>query len=172
MPGFNISSQAGAGGDGPSNTVETRRKHRWIFQTIGSALERTILIHLQKANRPSFALEEPEMHHDQEQVYFAGKQTWEPVDMAWYDVTEPDVSEAIWNWLNSVVQVPGALVAAPSDYKVDATLAMIDNTGAPEETWKMFGCWPKEVNWGELNYTDTELQLVEVKMRYDRANRE
>ncbi len=179
MPGFKI---GGKGAADIANTVETRRKHRWVFQALnaaadGAGLKPNILIVLQKCARPSFSFEEPQMHHDQEQVYFAGKQTWEPIAMSFYDVVgaENDVSEAIWNWLNSAVDVHGdaaGTVKLPSEYKADADLSMIDNTGKPEETWKLFGCWPKEVNWGELNYTDTEIQLIEVTMRYDRANRE
>jgi hypothetical protein len=169
MPGFNI----GGSGDGPSYVTETRRKHRWRFKTLWD-FSREILILLQKANRPSVSFEEPAMHHDQEQVYFAGKQTWEPISLAWYDAVQPqDVSEKMWEWVNSVCDIPNANVASPDDYKKkDASLEMMDNTGTADETWKLHGCWPKEINWGEINYTDTELQLVEVTMRFDRANRE
>jgi hypothetical protein len=36
----------------------------------------------------------------------------------------------------------------------------------------MFGCWPQDLNWGDLDYENTEIQLIEAVMRFDRAYRE
>jgi len=110
MPGFNI----GGGGD-VNNTVETRRKHRWIFSTVGqdATVGRDILLLLKTAQRPKFNLEKPELHHDQEVAYFAGKQTWDELSMEFYDAEQqPNSSEAIWNWIAGTVvaQVPAATV--------------------------------------------------------------
>ncbi len=178
MPGFNIGQNQGQGTNGPSNLIETRRKHRWEFETIDTTVA-GILIYLQKCSRPSFSLQEPVMHHDQEQAYFAGKQEWQPIDMAWYDTLgvesggeKDDASKSLWDWLYTVVNIDTAVVALPSKYKKEATLATRNNAGAVDERWRLHGCWPKEINWGDLDYTNTEIQLVEVKMRFDRANRE
>ena len=83
MPGFNINPFGGGySGVGPSNTVEVRRKHRWVFETLGRGtgqFSQAELLILQSASRPSFKFEEPEMHHNQEVARFAGKQDWDPV---------------------------------------------------------------------------------------------
>jgi len=173
MPGFTI----GGVGDGPSNLTETRRKHRWTFETIGTAggtLASNVLLILREASRPQFSFEEPEMHHNQEKAYFAGKHGWEPISLVWYDGEQnPDVSKAMWDWLNGVVGVhTGNIpVSAPNKYKKNAKLQMLNGTGATSESWELFGVWPKDVNWKELDYTDTEIMTIEVSMRYDRANR-
>ena len=177
MPGFSISGgEAAVVGETPtSNTIETRRKHRWVFITLADQVRpqvRGILLLLKSASRPKFALEEPEMHHNQEKVYFAGKQSWETVTLTWYDgEQDPDVSENMWDWVNNVVDIPAVTVDTPAGYKRTAQLAMLDGAGSATETWALFGCWPKEINWGDLDYTDTEIATVEVVMRYDRAER-
>lgn len=175
MPGFNI---GGGGSNEPNNVTETRRKHRWVFRTL-EPLPTDTLVFLQKAQRPNFKYEEAIMHHDQEQAYFAGKQSWEPINLAWYDAEQsPNVSEAIFNWVTTVTtgglgQGGGAVtVAAPRDYKKEAKLEMTDGRGEPNESWTMKGCWPAQTNWQDLDYTNTEIQLVEVTMRYDRATRD
>lgn len=169
MPGFVIN---GGGGPGPNNNVETRRKHRWVFATL-EPLDNQVLLILKEAARPHFTLEEPEMHHNQEKAYFAGKQSWEACKLMFYDGEQsPDVSRAMWNWVNVTAQIPQANVAKPNVYKKDASLQMLGSAGETSETWRMFGCWPQDTNWNNLDYSDTEIQLIEVTMRFDRAVRQ
>lgn len=169
MPGFNVN---GAGGTGPSNMIEIRRKHRWTFTVLGNFSQQELLV-LQKASRPSFEFEEPELHHNQEHAYFAGKQKWDPVTLVWYDIEQdPDISAAVYRWLGTVVDLNTVNVAHPSTYKKQAQLQSEDGFGRTDETWIMYGCWPKSVNWQELDYGSTDLQSVEASMRYDRAIRQ
>lgn len=171
MPGFNIvTGKSGQTG----NRIETRRKHRWRFTTLFG--DQAFLLLLKSASRPSFSLEEPVMHHNQEEVYFAGKQTWETIELVWYDAEqEPNVSALVYEWLNSVVFINNADVNTPGGsvgYKVNAKLEMVTGTGDPNETWNLYGAWPKDVNWNELDYESTDIQQVTVTLRYDRAERQ
>lgn len=160
---------------GPSNTIETRRKHRWVFESIGrgvGSFSQAELLVLQSAQRPTFKFEEPEMHHNQEVARFAGKQDWEPVTMTWYDAQQdPDVSRGIYHWIETVVNMQSIAVAHPRLYKRTASLLMLDGTGQPTESWTMLGTWPSTCNWQELDYTSTDIQTIEATMRYDRAVR-
>lgn len=171
MPGFNI----GGGGE-VNNTVETRRKHRWIFSTVGqdATIGRNVLLLLKNTSRPKFNLEQPELHHDQEVAYFAGKQTWDTIQMEFYDAEQtPNTSQAVWNWIagSVVAQVPAATVGLPSAYKVNSELQMTDNVGGVNEQWSLKGSWPADSNWNDLDYTNTEIQTVTVTLRFDRAVR-
>jgi len=171
MPGFNI---AGAG-QGPNSLAEIRRTHRWIFES-STHLSEPVLIVLQKASRPALNIEEPAMHHNQEQVYYAGKHTWESLSLSWYDVEqEPNVSKAMWDWMEQCLIFTGgnaASVNPPSTYKATETnLQMRDGLGAATETWAVYNGWPQNLNWGALDYTSTELQIIEIKFRFDRAVR-
>ena len=169
MPGFKIAGQ----GTGPNATAEMRRTHRWEFQTIGGGTLAQVRLLLKTASRPSFALEEAQMHHNQEQVYYAGKQTWEPLALSWYDAEQdPDVSQSMWDWINKCADIKNANVNPPSAYKADeARLQMLDGVGTATETWTMYNGWPQQSNWGGLDYSSNEIQLIEIKFRFDRAIR-
>lgn len=171
MPGFNVNGA----GEGPSNMIEIRRKHRWQFSVLGrgaNSFTQSELLVLQSAARPSFKFEEPEMHHNQEVAYFAGKQSWDPVTLVWYDVQQqPDVSAGIYNWIETVVAMDKIQVSHPAKYKKTAELDMLDGAGNVTETWVMYGTWPQACNWQELDYTSTDLQTIEATMRFDRAIR-
>ena len=169
MPGFIINGSGGP--DQPPNTIETKRKHRWVFESIADTpMESNILLLLKSATRPHFTLEEPQLHHNQEVAYFAGKQTWETITLTWYDgEQDPDVSRAAFEWVQSIVDLQSIQVNPPAEYKKTGNLLMLDGTGQPIERWQIFGIWPKEVNWGDLDYSDTEIMTFEVIFRYDRA---
>lgn len=185
VPGFNIIQGDDRDCDGigtPSNKNEFRRKHRWLFKLIdgGKGVPANTLVFLQKATRPSFKFEEPVVHHNQEVAYFAGKQEWEPIKLVWYDSQQaPDVSSDIWTWLQGVneidkvcVHLPGSKgIGAAPGYKGTAVLSSVSGCGECDETWTMYGCWPQQIDWSELDYTSTEIQVVSVTMRYDRAIR-
>ena len=172
MPGFTIiGGEAGGQGSNPASLNEVRRTHRWVFETLGQLQSSDICLVLKSASRPAFSFEEPTMHHNQEQVYYAGKHTWEPISLTWYDVEQPvDVSQAMWQWMASVIDMNAMTVEAPSSYKAAiATLSMLDGQGGTTESWQVYNGWPQALNWNALDYSSSDLQLIEAKYRYDRA---
>lgn len=173
MPGFNIGG-TGGGNDGANSKVESRRKHRWAFRH--DRLANREFVYLQAAQRPHVIFEEAVMHHDQEQVYFAGKHHWDPITLTFYDIQgDPDVSQGIYQWIGGgdvVADIPQATVNNPETYKANAELEMRDGQGEPSETWTLYNAWPIDVNWNDLDYSNTEIQTIEVQLKYDRAVRE
>lgn len=178
MPGFAISGQdaAHAGQQVPRGAIEVRRTHRWAF-TAMNGLGADVLIVLKSASRPSLSFEDPTMFHDQERIHLAGQHTWEPITLTWYDVEQsPDCSDAIYKWLNQEgggksgpINLQRMVLNKPQDYKGEADLIMTQADGSQSEAWHFYNGWPKVVNWNGLDYASTELQLIEVQYRYDRA---
>ena len=174
MPGFII---GGDGGKVPGN-YELRRAHRWVFSTLGNVNQEALLV-LKTASRPKLTFDEATMDHNQETVYVAGKHHWDPITLTFYDVEQdPDVSEEMYAWLQagtgkgSPFEILTSMkVNTPKNYKKTGNLDMIDGYGDPTEQWTLYHCWPKDVNWQGLDYTSSDIQMVEVVMRYDRAVR-
>lgn len=174
MPGFAITGHELWGADqNPASLNEVRRQHRWLFEALGYMTARNVLLVLKSASRPSFQFEEPVMHHNQEQVYFAGKHTWEPISLSWYDVQQdPDVSHSIYEWLGNCINLDQMWVNPPRGYKDKlATLKMVDGRGDSNEEWTLWNGWPQSVNWNAVDYSTSDLQLIEVKYRFDRATK-
>lgn len=180
MPGFNSSPFQSADLGGPnkikSARSETNRKHRWVFTLLADEAVSglgDVAVYLQSAQRPHAVVEEAVMHHDEEQAYFAGKYHWEPVSLVFYDVRDPvNASQTIYEWFNQIINIPNAAVSLPNDYKKTSTLAMTAGDGTPVELWQMYNSWPIDVNWNDLDYTNTEIQTIDVSLKFDRAVRE
>ncbi len=177
IPGFNIGG--GAHADQKSNIAEPRRKHRWAVTALsagsgGDVMQPGELVYLQKAARPNFKYDTPEMHHDQEEAWFAGKQHWEPITWTFYDIEDPDLSQRMREWVGRITQSfndvsARTTVALPSDYKGRAVTGMYGGGGDVSEEWVMYGVWPESTNWNDLDYTSTDLQTIEVTIRLDKA---
>jgi hypothetical protein len=177
MPGFNVGALGGGySTQGPSNITETRRRYRWVMETLGKGsgfFTQTELLLLQSAARPQIKFEEPEMHHNQEVTRFAGKQDWEPITLTWYDAEQsPDISRSLYAWIETVVNVRSMQVSHPANYKKTGSLAMLSGMGTVTERWALYGVWPTSCNWGELDYTATDLATLEATIRFDRAVRD
>ena len=180
MPGFNL-----GGGDAKKdiwNKAEFRRKHRWRVTIGGPAnVSAASWLYLQKCSRPAFKYNEAIVHHDQEQAYFAGKQEWETITFTFYDVEKGgndvgDISNGIHEWVakggeGAVADHGKATVKLPEEYKRPLVLQMTDGQGEPTEEWTLKGAWPASVNWQDLDYSNTEVQLIEVVIRFDRAEK-
>lgn len=179
MPGFvgqDYVSAQHSGRDAPQAHAETKRKHRWIFTVFWDGAVAGLgqsSTYLQSAQRPHPVTEEVVMHHDEEQAYFAGKYHWEPISLVFYDVQTPvNASASIYAWFNQVINIPQATVATPASYKKRCVLDMTDGTGSSIEKWILYHCWPIDVNWNDLDYTNTEIQTIDVSMKFDRAEQE
>lgn len=177
MPGFNsspFSSASHAGITTKSARSESRRKHRWIFTVLwedGAGMN-AVSTYLQSAQRPHAVVEEALMHHDEEQASFAGKYHWEPISLVFYDMVDPvDSSASIYEWFNQVVNVAQATVDVPANYKKTSKLNMTNGGGGSVEEWSMYNSWPIDVNWNDLDYTNTEIQTIDVSLKFDRAEK-
>jgi hypothetical protein len=122
--------------------------------------------------------DEETMHHNQEEVWLAGKHHWDPITLTWYDVEQdPDMSDAVWKWLGGRQAGGGGpfdvletmKIRKPSEYKLDSVLTMVDSYGAKSEEWKIYHGWPQAVNWNTIDYTTSDVLLIEVTYRFDRA---
>ena len=174
MPGFNVGGLGLAGQ--PSNTVETRRTYRWVFRTIGrgtGTFSRQELLHLKAASRPHVKYDKIEMHHNQERARFAGKTDVDPIELTWYDIEQnPDISKGLYFWFETVSDQRTANVGHPSTYKKNAELVMLTGMNTISELWTMYGCWPEDVDWGQLDYEQNQIGLIKAKMTIDRAVRD
>ena len=175
MPGFAIGGAA-EGREDKLHIAEFRRKHRWRVADLSSGpVTGQDFLYLKTASRPSFTLEEAIVHHDQEQAYFAGKQSWEPLVLTFYDAVGGqgvnDISKLMYEWTLVVANIPTAEVNAPSAYKKTLLLQSTAADGSPDESWQLFGAWPSKSNWSDLSYETNGIQVVEMTVRFDRAER-
>lgn len=172
MPGFNI-----GGGAGPSATVKTRRKNRWRWKVLFGAASNKWHVYAIKASRPTIKHDQPEVHYINEHIYLAGKRRWEPINISFYDVFKADqldTSRVIFSWaakISGETRLFSSAHVRNHEFKEKSELELLDAKGTIIERWELYNSWPASVNWRDLDYESSEILLVEVELRFDKAIR-
>jgi len=160
-----------------SSTLEPLKKNRWILQFTsvpgnvdGKGSER-LAFAAHTSNQPHIAFGEVETHRLNERFYIAGKPTWDPLEMTFYDFIQgPDsVGHILWEWSSSVYNPVTGQFFFKTQYSTSATLAMLDPSGGVVRVWNLFYIWPQSVNWNELSAEEEAVVDVNVSFRFDYA---
>ena len=166
--------------------IEPKRKYRFLlsFNGIPQWIVKT-------TGKPNFTISESEHSFINYKFYYPGRLEWDEVSITLVDPVDPDASHTMLQLIeNSGYVAPHNFLNDPQGRgkasnvvtfskkrAVDAVggrmfIHMIDEDGAPIETWSRYNPWIKSVNFGDLDYESDELVNVELSVRYDWADLE
>lgn len=161
-----------------------KRKFRFLFeiQGITDISDPLVALPAQKATRPSISLKEMDVPHLQETIYLPGRPDWKQLSVTLYDVNK---NHPIWKWLLSFYNpgpsnreadiLNGGFPNSPGyfgfakPFKKDSILYVLDGCGNEMERWVYQNCWPTEIDYGDMDMSDTDILTINLTMRYDRA---
>lgn len=185
MPGFNIPFQGPSQcptpppGTGPSNAIETARKHRYLLEVLEplGSQDNGILLFLEKCTRPAPEYDKILIHSAQDEIPRPGKTHWKEVEFTFYEKLDGDdgsledtCAKLISEWHSkTMVNIETSLHNQPSQYLKNATLQMLDGGGTPVWTYNIYDSWPMKVSPSDLAYSDTDIATISVTLAYARA---
>ena len=174
-------AQAGVAGIG-TIYMQPKLAHRFrvIFRNIaaGSSNDsKDLSIQLVTVSRPAIDFDEVVLDRYVSRAYVASKYNWTPCSFTFEDDVNSRAVSVVRDQLELQQRLIGAdagadwLNAAPtaSNYKFGAALEMLDGNQTVLETWDMQGCWFQSLNFGQLDYADSNQVRVDVTMRFDHA---
>lgn len=197
--------------------AEYFRKNRWVLEiglpeqiadAVGGGDGPTVLrLHCSTASRPQIEFEESEVHRINGRVYLAGKPSFQPLSVNFYDnlpfnqleedpgaagqdTLQHSVSQVMEAWRQAIYQpTAGDAFGSVPRYKSAALLRLLapqpiepqtdgyepENgdgraySASVAQSWAYVGLYPTNINYGDLDYSSSDVQSVEVSFRYDRA---
>jgi len=156
-----------------SSIREPKRANRFIlkFDSIPGGGEEELAISILSASRPTLGLGNTAVNRMNEQFKFATNPTWEDISLTFYDFDKGKDSAAqiLWKWARSVYDPVTGAMGFAGQYKTNATLVVLSPDGTITETWDLFGCYPSNVNFNEVNYSNYDALQVTVTLVYDYA---
>lgn len=169
-----------------SGILQPKLKNRWrVFFTNfgggaagGGSDSQPVSMQVITMNRPQLSKEEIELHRYNSKAWVAGKHSWEPLTLTLQDDVSGTASRVIRDQIQKQQFLIGAegpfLAASPqgSAYKFIVQLDMLDGGEQVLERWFYEGCWIKDCNWGDLDYSASEAVNIEVTIRFDHARQE
>lgn len=146
------------------NKFEAKRKFRWVLNIAG--IDAYLL---KTTQRPKYANEEATIHWINGTRYLAGKYTFEPLEAVLHDPIAPSGGQQVMEWLRVCHEHVSQRAGYADFYKRDIQLKMLDPYGAVVELWDIKGAWIQAADYGELDYSNTEVSDISITIRYDLA---
>lgn len=151
-------------------------RFRVTFENFGVSTPRTELTkQVIDFTRPQVEFEEIEIPIYNSRLYLAGKHTWQELTVNLRDDASGEVAKLVGEQLQKQLDfVEQASAAAGVDYKFLTRCEILDGgngTAVPTvlETWEMYGCFLRSVNYNELNYANSEAVTIQMSIRFDNA---
>ena len=122
---------------------------------------------------PSESTEVVPIDHFNQQIKLAGKTTFDGGSLVIHDAITPDkdVELMFRQWRNMVYNASQGTVGYAADYKTDGIVTEYSPNGETYRQWYLVGCWPNQVNYGELDYETGGYKDITATITYDWAYR-
>jgi len=123
------------------------------------------------AARPQLDVEETELNFLNAVTWIPGKGRWQPLNVTYVDVASSEM-QGLYNWVATVYEFGGQQAnvtlrqSEKEGWNGTGLLTMYDGCGSPLEYWVLNSCWPQSINFGDLDYSDSETATIELTIRF------
>jgi len=166
-----------AGGNQGLLMPKLQFRFRVNFLNFGSSSSQGLSLTKQVVDcaRPQVQFQEITLPVYNSTLKLAGKHTWADMSINIRDDASGSVSAAVGSQLQKQLDfVEQASAATGQDYKFQTNVEILDGgngTAAPVvlETWELYGCYLKSVNYNTLNYATNEAVTMALTIAFDNA---
>lgn len=157
-----------------------QHKNKWkinFFWLLGDA--KPLTLQAISADRPKLNFDKITLDRYNTRAFIAGKYTWQTINITFESDLGGLVVAAIQGQLERQQRIIGPFsapmlpqTAAGQDYKFGLHMIMLDGDRIPLEIWKIDGCYFENVDWGDLDYSASEVVKIVTTISYDHAREE
>lgn len=124
---------------------------------------------LTSASRPSIQQEETQIPFLNTSTYVVGRYQWQTIEITLRDPIGPSASQAMMEWVRLHSESVTGRQGYAAGYKRDVELEMLDPTGVVVSKWILKNTMLTIVNFGQLNYNQSDLATITATLRFDYA---
>lgn len=151
-------------------------RFRVVFENLGVSTPRSELTkQVVSFSRPSVTFDDIDIDIYNSKVRLAGKHNWDNLSVTVRDDASGAVARLIGEQLQKQMDFhEQASASSGIDYKFTTRCEILDGgNGAFEptvlETWEIYGCYLQNVNYNELNYSESAVVDIQMSIRFDNA---
>ena len=172
-------------GGGQSSTVQgllmpkLKYRFRVSLENFGVTKPTTELTkQVVSAARPQVQFENQVLHVYNSQINYAGKHTWQPMNLSVRDDAQGQITKLVGEQLQKQFDFfEQASAASGAEYKFLTRIEMLDGGNGDNanwqanvlETWEVYGCYLQSVNYNELAYAESAPMEIALTIQYDNA---
>ena len=151
-------------------------RFRVIFENFGVSTPRTELTkQVMDFTRPTVSFEAIDVPIYNSTIKLAGKYSWGDLTCQVRDDAGGQVSKLVGEQLQKQLDfMEQSSAASGIDYKFLTRFEVLDGgNGANEpialETWEIYGCYLSEVNYNNMDYSESAVATISMTIRFDNA---
>jgi hypothetical protein len=151
-------------------------RFRVVFENFGVSTPRTELTkQVMDFTRPTVSFDNIDVPIYNSTIKLAGKYTWGDITCNLRDDAGGNVSKLVGEQLQKQLDfMEQSSAASGIDYKFLTRFEVLDGgngTSAPVvlETWEIYGCYLQEVNYGNMDYSESAVATIAMTIRFDNA---
>jgi hypothetical protein len=165
-------------GEQPQGLLMPKLKYRFrvFFENFGVSTPTTELTkQVMDFTRPSVSFEEMVLDIYNSKIKLAGKHSWDDLTCNLRDDASGQISRLVGEQLQKQLDfMEQASAASGIDYKFTTRFEVLDGgNGTFEpvalETWEIYGCYLKSVNYNDMNYASSESATIAMTVAFDNA---
>ena len=124
---------------------------------------------LKKAARPKISFTDVTLDHININRKLKGKGDWGDIAVELYDPIVPSGAQAVMEWVRLSHESVTGRNGYADFYKKDVKINMLGPVGDIVEEWTLKGCYIKEADFGEVDWTSNDVAGITLSLRYDYA---
>jgi hypothetical protein len=124
---------------------------------------------IKAASRPQINFEVVTLYHINVKRKLQGKGEWQDMTITLYDPIVPSGAQQVMEWVRLGHESITGRKGYSEFYKKTIKIEMLGPVGDVVETWTMYGAFPLQVNFGELDMTSNDPAQIELQVAYDYA---
>lgn len=149
-----------------------KRQFRWLFyipKVCGDSSPGANALPPEKGARPSLAFKEMNVNHLNEEVFYPAKPDWKPINITLFDLKKSQ--HPVFKWIKEIYDPKNGTYKAPNsgNFIKECQLYMLNGCGEIVERWIFEDAWCNNINFRDLDMTQTGLVMCEITLRYARA---
>jgi len=162
------------GSEGRQGILQPKLKYRFRVRTVNfgpSNQQINLTQQVMNVGKPKMNHEEVVIDSYNSKAWVAGKHTWESTSLVLRDDITNAVSRLVGHQqqkqLNHFEQTSPA---AGVNYKFTMFIETMDGgNSVVQEQWVLEGCWIQAVDYDQLDYTSSEVQMITLTIKFDNA---
>jgi hypothetical protein len=146
---------------------EPKKKNRFIFRfPTPLGIQEWFVA---SGSRPTYTAEDVEIPFINTSTYVIGRFNWETIDVTFRDPIGPSAAQALMEWIRLHSESVTGRQGYAAGYKKDIELELLDPTGVVIEKWILQGTMLTSANFGDLDYSSSDIADISCTLRFDRA---
>jgi hypothetical protein len=150
-----------------SPRVIFKRRFRWTLE-ISTPCGFIPKHYVKVAARPKLTVEPTEINYLNATTWIPGKAKWDPISVKYIDVANNDM-QGLWNWFATIYNFQddnNLSMSEKAGWYGIGNLILYDGCGAPLERWLLKSMFPESIDFGELDYSNSEELTIDLSLRY------